>query len=268
MTWGHSPVERVVDFAVAARAERLALFHHDPLRSDDAVDRLVDLSRARVADAGSSLDVFAAFEGQVIELAARAPSAQGLLPAAEALGSVQLEGPATILIVDDDAEIRELLSLTLKGDGSGSCPPPTARPALRSAAAERGPPESDRCGPRRQAYSRGHGETQRSNRPDDVRRWTMERQGTILVGTIGQGVMMSADGGESWTRASVRQGMHSDCIVKALQPDPWRPGSVYAGTDMGPLPERRRRRRVALARHADERVHGLEHGHRPGRLRT
>ena len=32
MTWGHSPVERVVDFAVAARAERLALFHHDPLR--------------------------------------------------------------------------------------------------------------------------------------------------------------------------------------------------------------------------------------------
>ena len=44
----------------------------------------------------------------------------------------------------------------------------------------------------------------------------MEKQGTILVGTIGQGVMMSADDGESWTRASVRQGMHSDCIVKAL----------------------------------------------------
>ena len=42
----------------------------------------------------------------------------------------------------------------------------------------------------------------------------METQGTILVGTIGQGVMMSADGGGSWTRASVRQGMHSDCIVK------------------------------------------------------
>ena len=61
----------------------------------------------------------------------------------------------------------------------------------------------------------------------------MEKQGTILVGTIGQGVMMSADGGASWTRAGVRQGMHSDCIVKALLSDPWHPGTVYAGTDMG-----------------------------------
>jgi photosystem II stability/assembly factor-like uncharacterized protein len=61
----------------------------------------------------------------------------------------------------------------------------------------------------------------------------MAKKGTILVGTIGQGVMMSTDDGESWTRASVRQGMHSDCIVRALLPDPRRPAGVYAGTDMG-----------------------------------
>jgi photosystem II stability/assembly factor-like uncharacterized protein len=61
----------------------------------------------------------------------------------------------------------------------------------------------------------------------------MKKQGTILVGTIGQGVMMSADDGQSWTRASVRQGMHSDCIVKALVADPGRPDLVYAGTDAG-----------------------------------
>src|SRR5262245_47479907 len=61
----------------------------------------------------------------------------------------------------------------------------------------------------------------------------MTIKGSILVGTIGQGVMMSADDGETWTRASVRQGMHSDCIVKALAADPWRPGHVYAGTDQG-----------------------------------
>jgi photosystem II stability/assembly factor-like uncharacterized protein len=61
----------------------------------------------------------------------------------------------------------------------------------------------------------------------------MAKKGTILVGTIGQGVMMSADDGESWTRASVRVGMHSDCIVKALVSDPRRPEVVYAGTDMG-----------------------------------
>ena len=61
----------------------------------------------------------------------------------------------------------------------------------------------------------------------------MASKGNILVGTIGQGVMMSADDGGSWTRASVRQGMHSDCIVKALLADARRSGVVYAGTDMG-----------------------------------
>ena len=61
----------------------------------------------------------------------------------------------------------------------------------------------------------------------------MANTGTILVGTIGQGVMMSGDDGATWTRASVRLGMHSDCIVKALAADPRRPQTVYAGTDMG-----------------------------------
>jgi photosystem II stability/assembly factor-like uncharacterized protein len=61
----------------------------------------------------------------------------------------------------------------------------------------------------------------------------MASRGTILVGTIGQGVMMSADDGQTWTRAGVRQGMHSDCIVRALLPDPHRPDVVYAGTDAG-----------------------------------
>jgi photosystem II stability/assembly factor-like uncharacterized protein len=61
----------------------------------------------------------------------------------------------------------------------------------------------------------------------------MASTGTILVGTIGQGVMMSADDGESWTRAGVRHGMHSDCIVKALVADPRRSGIIQAGTDAG-----------------------------------
>src|SRR5215470_11347695 len=61
----------------------------------------------------------------------------------------------------------------------------------------------------------------------------MGKQGTILVGTIGQGVMTSGDDGETWTRAGLRQGMHSDCIVKVLSADPSHPGVVYAGTDMG-----------------------------------
>ena len=61
----------------------------------------------------------------------------------------------------------------------------------------------------------------------------MTIKGNILVGTVGQGVMMSADDGESWTRASVRQGMHSDSIVRMLRSDARRPEVVYAGTDQG-----------------------------------
>lgn len=61
----------------------------------------------------------------------------------------------------------------------------------------------------------------------------MAGKGIILVGTIGQGVMTSGDDGESWTRAGVGQGMHSDAIVRALLPDRRRAGVVYAGTDMG-----------------------------------
>lgn len=61
----------------------------------------------------------------------------------------------------------------------------------------------------------------------------MAKRGTIMVGTIGQGIMMSADDGATWTRASVGQGMHSDCIVRALVSDPRNPEVIYAGTDMG-----------------------------------
>jgi photosystem II stability/assembly factor-like uncharacterized protein len=61
----------------------------------------------------------------------------------------------------------------------------------------------------------------------------MTKSGSILVGTVGQGVMLSPDDGENWTRASVRQGMHSDCIVRALTSSRRAPEVVYAGTDQG-----------------------------------
>jgi photosystem II stability/assembly factor-like uncharacterized protein len=56
---------------------------------------------------------------------------------------------------------------------------------------------------------------------------------TILVGTIGQGIMRSRDGGETWYRVGIGQGMHSDALVRTLANDPRRPEIVYAGTDKG-----------------------------------
>jgi len=70
--WGHSTVEYAVDTALAAKARRLALYHHDPTRNDDAVDALTEFARERAASAGSGLDVFAAAEGLVVDFAERA----------------------------------------------------------------------------------------------------------------------------------------------------------------------------------------------------
>ena len=64
--WGHSPVEYVLKLAAHARVKRVALTHHDPRRDDDAIERLVASIRQT-----SSVDVFAAFEGQVAELKMR-----------------------------------------------------------------------------------------------------------------------------------------------------------------------------------------------------
>ncbi len=66
--WGHSTVEYAVDTAVSAGARRLALFHHDPMRNDDAIDQLVAHARERVAQANGDMEIFAAAEGQTFEL--------------------------------------------------------------------------------------------------------------------------------------------------------------------------------------------------------
>ncbi len=121
MGWGHSPAELVVDFALAAGVKRLALFHHDPLRSDEALDRLVAACRRRVAASGGSLDVFAAAEGQVIELAGSTPVAAGVARTTPALttarGRWETSGARTILIVDDDPDIIRLLTAALEREG-------------------------------------------------------------------------------------------------------------------------------------------------------
>ena len=66
--WGHSTVEYVVSLGRHAGVKRIALTHHDPLRDDDAVDRLVADVRAGLRESAPSLDVFAAAEGQVVEV--------------------------------------------------------------------------------------------------------------------------------------------------------------------------------------------------------
>jgi phosphoribosyl 1,2-cyclic phosphodiesterase len=49
--WGHSAWEDMIDLARDAEVERLALFHHDPNASDDALDALQQAAKERWAGA-------------------------------------------------------------------------------------------------------------------------------------------------------------------------------------------------------------------------
>lgn len=59
--WGHCTVDYAVDVATKSGAKALALFHHDPSRSDGDIDRLA--AAAKIRGAASGVEVFAAAEG-------------------------------------------------------------------------------------------------------------------------------------------------------------------------------------------------------------
>ena len=66
--WGHSTAEYAIAAARAAKVRRLALYHHDPLRDDDAVDAFLARAREHARLSGYTGEIFAAAEGQDIEL--------------------------------------------------------------------------------------------------------------------------------------------------------------------------------------------------------
>lgn len=62
-----------MDTALDAGVKSLALFHHDPVRSDDAVAAMVKAAERRVAERNGKLQVFAAREGLTVELGSEEP---------------------------------------------------------------------------------------------------------------------------------------------------------------------------------------------------
>lgn len=100
--WGHSTIDYVVDVAHVAGVKRLALYHHDPLHDDEALDRIQADARSRAARLGGTMDVFCAREGETIDL-----------PENLSLDGHDSRGAATrgprVLVADDEAMIRELV---------------------------------------------------------------------------------------------------------------------------------------------------------------
>jgi phosphoribosyl 1,2-cyclic phosphodiesterase len=78
--WGHAPLSDALAFAQRADAERVLLFHHDPLHTDEFLDRLCDEAWTRWEHAGGrSEQLELATERREVDIA-HAPS--GALPAA------------------------------------------------------------------------------------------------------------------------------------------------------------------------------------------
>lgn len=66
--WGHSTYAAVLRLATEAGVRRLGIFHHDPERTDDDLDRQVEWCRQALRDAHSPMDCFACAEDMMIEL--------------------------------------------------------------------------------------------------------------------------------------------------------------------------------------------------------
>jgi phosphoribosyl 1,2-cyclic phosphodiesterase len=66
--WGHARAHTVVDLALQAGVRQCAIFHHDPMQTDDLVDDKIETCRERADRAGSKLVVFGAREGLALKL--------------------------------------------------------------------------------------------------------------------------------------------------------------------------------------------------------
>lgn len=66
--WGHSTWTDAVDAAHEAGVKRLALFHHEPMHDDEALDRIVAAALARIKERGMKFECFAAADYQELTL--------------------------------------------------------------------------------------------------------------------------------------------------------------------------------------------------------
>ena len=111
--WGHAPAERVVDYAIAAGVRQLALFHHDPEHDDAAVDVIAERASEWAAKTPQPPEIFAAAEGQAIDLAAESPVGGIAARRGPALLADEPRMPSGVLVVEDDPDMRALIRATL-----------------------------------------------------------------------------------------------------------------------------------------------------------
>ena len=87
----------------------------------------------------------------------------------------------------------------------------------------------------------------------------MANNSTIFVGTLGQGVWRSTDGGDNWLRA--REGINNESAVRALAVHPKDSSVILCRYGHGNLPHREHGRHLGEARLAHEPDSHLDPGH-------
>ncbi|MDN5278832.1 MAG: hypothetical protein PWR01_2797 [Clostridiales bacterium] len=66
--WGHTTYNEALKLAIEAKVKRFGIFHHDPDRTDEELDRIVAELGQRAKDLGSEVEVFAVSDGLEISL--------------------------------------------------------------------------------------------------------------------------------------------------------------------------------------------------------
>lgn len=65
--WGHSIAEEAVKLAMASKAKRIALYSHDHIRTDEAIEKIETHCQEVIEIAEMDLELFAAAEGMTID---------------------------------------------------------------------------------------------------------------------------------------------------------------------------------------------------------
>jgi len=117
--WGHSSAEYAVKLGQHANVKRLALTHHDPLRDDDALDSVLAGIKDGLQAAASSLQVFAAVEGEIVEVQpSRFKSSERPLPQFSARAPVETAlAERSVLLGVTDASMAVTLSEAIRAEG-------------------------------------------------------------------------------------------------------------------------------------------------------
>jgi len=121
VNWGHSTIEYAMRVAREAGVGQLALTHHDPLRTDDEIDTLLERARATMLQYESPINVFAAAEGQAIDVKPSARTAAGAATMAGGMAQHAVEpteSVQTVLLGLHDAEVGALFTSAIAADAS------------------------------------------------------------------------------------------------------------------------------------------------------